>query len=55
MKKELIKLIEKYSYGRFRNGEIGQEFDEYPDYLATVILDHFKLEKITLAVRKKKK
>ena len=59
MKKDLIKLIEKYSYGEWRNGNFdhmaGFENMEYPEFLAQVICDHFRLEKINLSTRNGKR
>lgn len=57
-KKQIVKLLWKHSYGAWRNGELGEfaeQFDEYPDYLAQVLLDHFIIEKRDIILRKKKK
>lgn len=45
--KDIKKLLWKYSYGEWNSGNLGDfayEFDEYPDFLAQVLLDHFLIQ-----------
>ena len=54
-KSDIIKLLWKHSYGDWNNGNLGEyaeSFDDYPTYLASVLLDHYKMEKKGLKFRK---
>mgnify|MGYP001574493952 CR=1 FL=1 len=41
---KLIKFLWKYSLKNFDNGEIGEEYDEYPAFLADKILEEFSVD-----------
>jgi hypothetical protein len=53
-KQKLKALINKFSYGDYRNGNLPAwclEFDEYPDLLVQVLMDSFDLTPKKLSVR----
>jgi len=41
LKKELNKLIWEKSYAEFKKGNIGEDYEEYPDYITDVLMDFF--------------
>lgn len=56
--REIKKFLWANSYGKWNNGNLGdfaEEFDEYPDFLVQVLLDHFQIFRKEIKLREKKK